>query len=132
QRQSPLHAGDGSPQSELLVAPVAPTSLPLIVRGPGNRTRPARGCLFGQRPLSLSATIPASSAMGAAQGQVLIGQAAQIQTQRPEHQGVPVVDPKPGTDSNAPGWLDQKSEGQWTKAMAHWQDFSIRRTNVRA
>jgi hypothetical protein len=39
--------------------------------------------------------------------------------ERPEHQGVSVADPKPPADSNAPGWLDQKWDAQWAKAMAH-------------
>lgn len=67
----------------------------------------------------LGAPIPTGIAEGAAYCEVVIRQAAQIKTQRPEHQRVLVADPKPGADANASGWLDQEGEGKWAKARAH-------------
>jgi len=62
---------------------------------------------------------PTGIAEGAAHGEVVIRQAAQIKTQGPEHQGILVADSKPSADANASEWLDQEGEGKWAKARAH-------------
>jgi hypothetical protein len=117
----------GTAQPRPLLEQVAPPTLPLVVRRPGQRSRPARRRRRGQGTLAAGAPVVAA-AQPAAHCQVLAGEPAQVLPDRPQH----LLVRSAGTHARSDPSTGRRGGHEWSGKGAHVPGNTRRSRQFRA
>ena len=115
-RQTRPDGAAGAPRPGPGIEQVAPSTLPLIVGGPGDRPRPSGACLRGQRAFTVGSLVR-SVAKAAADGDVPAGKLAELLADRAQHLLVAGAQPEPGADAGTGGCSHDQRRGDRTHVL---------------
>jgi hypothetical protein len=105
--QSPVDDPNRPPEAGAGIVEVTESSLPLVVGGARQGTRPPRRGCHGQGPLARGAhVVPTTQA--ATCGKIGPSQLTKVPTDGAQHELICGIHPQPGTNSRPGRWHDQK------------------------